>query len=331
MDKKPNYLFTRQTLKSMALIILFGCVGPCLVVVAFTQVFPDFTHKIELRLLGSMVEWNFEDIVEYLDVPYPEGATDIQYRSNRFDRTFYLELSFKAPPASALRFAEGICGGILYQGYDPFNALATSDPMPGVHLVKNGRFTYYSYSPQASQQLFGHRCPSLKNGRTQLILLDKTDARFYQVRYEVGTSSNYQLYNLPTLSIGNNYINPMHNFRPFMMVGVAFTDPGYRLVTEEVCFETRQRYTAAVDDIYDDFIGAKVEIWVDDKKMEDAYISQYWVLSPKRKEAPDELFLFNHCLFQEWKSGKHTVEVRITPKEGNSISYSWEFSVEKNQ
>lgn len=317
----------------MALIILLGCVGPCLVVVAFTQVFPDLTHKIQLRLLGSMVEWNFEDIVEYLDVPYPDGATDIQYRSNRFDRTFYIELSFKAPPESASRFAEGICGGILYQGYDPFNALATADPLPGVHLVKGTLFSYYSYSNLASQHLFGHRCPSPKNGRTQLILLDRTDPNVYSVRYEVPTSANYILYNLPTgFGVGDNYINPLRNFSPFMMVGVTSTNQGYRLVTEEVCFETRQRYSAAVEDVYDDFIGALVEIWIDNEKMEDAYISPYWRLMPVGKESPpDELALFNHCLFQEWKSGKHTVEVLITPKARDSISYSWEFSVERNQ
>ncbi len=324
MDSKPYQFSIRNCLKGIAFVVLFTCVAPCVFIMAFRQIFPAFTHKLELTFLGSFVEWNFEDIVDYLDAPYPEGATDIEYRSNRFDRTFFLELSFKAPPESALHFAESICGGILYQGYDPFNALATADPLPGVHLVKTGRFTYYSYSPQASQHVFGHRCPSLKNGRTQLILLDKTDPKLYRVRYEVGTSENYQLYGIPFYPLGYTYIRPTRGF-PFIIAGMTSVDQGYQLVSEEICFETGDSYPNQSDNNY---IGAKVEIWIDNEKMEDAYISPYWRLMPVGKESPpNELALFNHCLFQEWKIGKHTVEVLITPKTGNSISYSWEFNV----
>lgn len=121
------------------------------------------TRNFELNILYA--QWNFEEIVEYIDTSYPEDATDIEYDSCRFRRSgsqlncaFFINVSFKAPPSQAIAFAENICEGILYQDYDPFNSsLPAEDTSEEVFLVTN-LFNPYYYQSDAPDTILGNQC-----------------------------------------------------------------------------------------------------------------------------------------------------------------------------
>lgn len=104
-------------------------------------------------LFVSDSSYRLEEIEDLIDAKIPKDAVDIEYSSQR-GYGFFIRLSFKAPPESALQFANSLCSGVLYQGYDPFNAV-NSSLKHGAHLIRATDFVYYSYSPDATKHLLG--------------------------------------------------------------------------------------------------------------------------------------------------------------------------------
>lgn len=266
-------------------------------------------------------EWNLQEIEDYLGVTVPREAIEISYNSER-RAGFWIKLRFQAPPEHISQFTDGICNGILYQGYDPFNAIDTAKPLPDVHLIKSSEFTYYSYSPDLPRTYSGNRC---HNG---LILVDKTNSDFYAVRFEISANCNTPI-QLPCLPLGRNVINPMPGL-PLMVTGMAETEAGYLLITEEFCVEARGDYLIFNSTDYDGLIGARVEIFLDNKLVASPFISNGYRLASKPDEKDSNFHpLFNYCFIETWKSGEnHAMTITVTKPSGEIISPSWEFKVQ---
>ena len=177
---KENSFWTGN---NSVVVLLIFIVGSCISLMGLRHFGVISTRSLELELLP--VNWTFEEIVEYLDAPYPDGATNIEYDSNRFDRAFFINVRFDAPPESGLRFAESICDGVLYNGYDPFNAIIGSERLENSNMVLlfGAR---YAYSENTPDTYLGNEC-SFEVGydRPQYILVDTSNPNKYTVRFEI--------------------------------------------------------------------------------------------------------------------------------------------------
>ena len=81
-------------------------------------------------------------------------AFNIQISGDKQAKTS-LNVSFDAPPESAGKYAKQLCGGKLYQRYDPFNAIDVD--MPSFHAYPISAYgkTYYSFSTLATDDDWG--------------------------------------------------------------------------------------------------------------------------------------------------------------------------------
>lgn len=155
-----------------------------------------FAGLAELLKILEYDSWNTELIENVLGTPLPADAHDVEF-GGRTGRGAYLDLTFKASHKSVDAFVSKFCEGPLYQGYDPFNAIDTSidtkEPPQGAYIIKMNDFydmSYYSYSLNTSDDLFGIRCLSVfgftsGNGQSQMqILVDKTSPDVALVKIE---------------------------------------------------------------------------------------------------------------------------------------------------
>lgn len=99
----------------------------------------------------------------------------------------YLELSFRAPPAEAMKFAAQFCNGVLHPGYDPFDAVDISIEQPNAHFIElhagNMVYMYYSYSPNVPKTTLGNRCAARLRTPTQ-IRIDSASEASYHVKVQ---------------------------------------------------------------------------------------------------------------------------------------------------
>lgn len=316
---------------------IIGClllgILPCLLMLALRQT--GVTRKFEVEVLG--LDWNFEEIVEYIGADYPEGAVEIEHESSHFDRGFFIEVRFKAPPDDAMKFAESICDGVLYQGYDPFDTIDGGQPSPNAHLIFGFGYAYYSYSPNASQSLFGYRCQlHTTYGRWEQIRVDTSNPKLYEVRYEIPTEQSTRQY-APNLFFDAahpvwevEYLNPTSNL-PFMIVGLMLRDGQYVLVGETICFETRKNFDHDSQNgfpysIYPrELIGKNVVISVDNQVVVDTTISRRMTLSHPNQQNSENDLLLNYCVFQKaWESGTHTITLHVDMPDFQDETWTFE-------
>jgi hypothetical protein len=147
---------------------------PILTLVLFTAVVID--------VLTDGNEWNIDSIEDYLEVSIPADAEFVEFEGRR-GRGGALYLAFEASDDSVDAFASGFCGDSLFQGYDPFNAVDTSEQRSDAYMIRMGEERYYSYSPDTPDTLFGTRCFGSK-GQIQ-ILVDRTSSEITRLKMEV--------------------------------------------------------------------------------------------------------------------------------------------------
>ena len=128
-------------------------------------------------------QWNIASINEFLGVSIPSVATYVEYTGHK-ERGGRLNLSFEADSEEATEFVSMLCMNILYQGYDPFNAIDISEPIDNAHLIEIGNVSYYSYSINTPQSTYGTRCFSYEIGQIQAVL-DKSDVDKSFIKLEV--------------------------------------------------------------------------------------------------------------------------------------------------
>lgn len=126
--------------------------------------------------------WNKASIEKFLETPIPADANYVEFDGHR-GRGGGLNLTFEASDESVEAFVSKFCGNTLYQGYDPFNAIDTEEHRIGAYRIKMDQVSYYSYSPDTPDNLFGIRCYSDK-GQIQ-ILVNKTFGDIGHLKMEV--------------------------------------------------------------------------------------------------------------------------------------------------
>lgn len=126
--------------------------------------------------------WNIASINEFLGVSIPPDASSIEY-SGHTRRGGRLNLSFEADSKEATEFVSTLCNDILYQSYDPFNAIDVSESTDNAHFIEIGNVSYYSYSLNTPPTTYGTRCFST-TGQIQVVL-DKSNIDISSVKLEI--------------------------------------------------------------------------------------------------------------------------------------------------
>jgi hypothetical protein len=130
-----------------------------------------------------------EEIETALTVPIPEDATQFTHRGT--PRSGFLEVNFKAPSESAETFLGNFCEGVFHQAYNPFESINIAEPFTYTYPIFSGKYgngdTYYSFSPDTSDEMFGNKCLMASN-TSYMVLVDKSNPQLYVIRIEVGWS-----------------------------------------------------------------------------------------------------------------------------------------------
>lgn len=127
--------------------------------------------------------WTLGEFQAYFTGEIPKDATEIDY----FCDPVYGLLSFKAPPASAVEFADRFCYGFRYQGYDPFSATDDEEPKGGFLIRTERSHYYYSHSPNPPSTIYGNRCFDFKRGGLHQILVDQSNPDIYIVKLDISS------------------------------------------------------------------------------------------------------------------------------------------------
>jgi hypothetical protein len=245
---------------------------------------------------------NLGEIEAYLGANVPEDASDITFDSDRGNYDLFIVLSFKSSPESAPQ---------------------------QVYLIKMQTWTHYSYSPDASQSVWGNRCWPFGEGVHQ-IRLDRTNPVLYEVRFETPGQARWDCEVIPCRPFGQNYIEPIVEI-PLVVIGMgADSNDAFVLVTNEVCVETLLDYILGggitANDRWAYLIGANIQVLIDDEPLEPAYISEYGTFRQSQHEL--DTHYFDYCFTRDWQPGIHSMTLNLTTTEAESYTYTWQFRVE---
>jgi hypothetical protein len=142
-------------------------------------------------------DWTPAMIERSLGVAIPEHALNVHYeganRNGEYGIT-YLDLTFKASPNVMAAFTEHLCGGILYEQYDPFHSIDDRDPIHAQHIIEvflpdpMYPYSYYSYSLGTPDTVVGNRC--IGNNLFELQLyVDRSDSDFHFLHLSYGQAN----------------------------------------------------------------------------------------------------------------------------------------------
>lgn len=128
--------------------------------------------------------WDIDSINTWmLDIPIPPDATAIEYDGHQ-GRGGWLDLHFESSNETMDEFVKQFCGGKLYQGYDPFNAVDTVEQIEDSHFIDMVSITYFSHSINTLPTIYGMRCLS-PQGRQHQLIVNKAGEAFSSFRLEV--------------------------------------------------------------------------------------------------------------------------------------------------
>lgn len=281
-----------------------------------------FSLNQSIQSQNVSLQW----IESYMRLQVPPDARNIEVHGETGEGGYdpYFSLRFRASPNSVTQYVQGICGGVLHQGYDPFNAIDTGDiPPVRPYLIKLRNFTYYSYSPDTSGALWGNRCMPWNDGIYQ-ILVDKSQAEEYQVVVDFPDDCEVVATCRP---IGENYVRPSSDL-PLIIIGLAQIDDEYILISNEICIETQLDYVLVGWQgvpKWEWLAGAQVQVKIDETMLIPAIVSDTGRLQPTNTLVDD--FGFDYCFTNSWSTGFHQIEMIIDPLHGQSRTYVWDFLV----
>jgi hypothetical protein len=286
-----------------------------------------------VSIVSDSREVSTEEIFQAFNAPIPSQARNVVLEHDRASST-YVSASFQAAPQDAQPFIDRICDGALVQGYDPFTAEDSGEPLAGSVLMKVRDFVYYSRSPETPDTVWGLRCHAFTYGIHQL-RVDKSDAALWDIRFEQPGGDCTQLQVPRCHSLGVDYANPLDDV-PLMVVGLQEEDSQWTLVHPELCFEFSQLPVAmfSPEAGSEQYIGATMEIHIDDRVLPLSIVHQsYRLLSAEEFTVDSSLYAqydiyWDQCARQYWTVGEHEVEITVTPVSGEREFWSFVFHVE---
>jgi hypothetical protein len=271
-------------------------------------------------------------IRDYLGVPLPANARNIQYAVSEGPYNFHLYLTFQAPPESANRFADHFCYGILHSGYDPLNAINTGVPTSHSVFITDHAF-HYSHAPNTPNSVFGNRC-TIYSGIILQIKLDRSNPDLYGVTVYIPHPLSQE--RLPREDYDGNAIHPFpleDIVFPLSVWGMQKDGEGFVLNFPEVCIETSLGYPFHWQPIFnfEGFQNASFQLKIDDQPIGPALISDTGYLTPI--DSPESQIIGIHrsakryCFLSKLTSGTHTMTIDVDTIVGSHYSYSWDFDV----
>jgi hypothetical protein len=288
---------------------------------------------IILLLVGCSVERDMLVAIEsWLRVPLPSDANDISFYENNGGRSWLMTLEFNASPDSVDEFTNHLCGGVLYQGYDPFDSIDTDVPTPDSVLFHLWDTVHYSHSLSTIDTIYGNRC-SPRWGILLQIIVDKADSNSYAVMIDALANVPIEGYPYAIISA----VTPLNNSEfPLDVIGMELANDEYVLAHNVICLETQTSISAytilgLISSRLESFLGASLEIFVDNNLLPSAYISEIsGVLLPLSAEGiPIQTYgLWNYCISPDLESDLHTMILYVTTVDGEEHEFSWGFRVE---
>jgi hypothetical protein len=245
----------------------------------------------------------------------------------------YIKLNFTASSIGLGGFTRHICEGVLHQGYDPYNAVNTSTMVSGQqqHLIKyhGYNYTYYSHTVNAPDAVWGNRC-QIQWGPYEQLRVEQVSPYLFDVTVDAGHhlwEENCPL--TPCISIGNNFVAPIHDF-PLVVMGLQEDKPDeFSVVTDELCLHLQ-----ANDYRWNEIFGwmspkweylrnAKLSWTVDDEPQGDAVISNYDAIM--RVERQQHFHYFDYCIMRDWTPGRHSMTLDVLTTSSDQQTYQWDF------
>ena len=105
----------KRALKSKPLLYIVGLALAFILIAIALQVISDSWNSDDYLFAAR---WSIDELQSYFTGALPADATAIVYQPGPATGL----LTFTASPETATEFANRFCGGLRYQGYDPFNA-----------------------------------------------------------------------------------------------------------------------------------------------------------------------------------------------------------------
>lgn len=277
----------------------------------FTILFKDVTFGVE----NDDYDWTLERIEKSLGVPIPQDAVDVRYEGE-WGRLTELELTFQAPPQSMDEFMSHFCQGISHQHYDPFRAIDLAkrvDYQFAVYMEDRWPSNYYSYSPNASDSLFGNRC-------------DQTDRDFVKIVVDKSNAQNYALRMFYRL--GRDQVNLDHRLpeSPFLLRGLWLRDE--YTFDLRLCIDTDPIEFMRLEH---GLIGRFVEIYVGKSYLPLAgrdYLPLAHISENGRLRMDDDLTenadeYFTYCYDTRLlEPGPYTLTLKVSTLHGDDLEYS---------
>jgi hypothetical protein len=258
-----------------------------------------------------------------------------------------IEVRFDAPPDSASLYARQFCGGVLYPGYNPFDAVDIGEPFTYAHSVSLSLFHYFSYSTKTPQTILGNRCAPLTNrGRVFHIVLDTANPEQTHVRAKILYSCN------ECKVLYTHSIQPLPDV-PIWFVGLASDDGEYRTTDREICIGTAQdatdsyrlwermlsttafpganltREAAEALAGWSEFFNAGVALTIDDQVVITATVNDELRLVGRRdgrgqpvaiEASGNEVY---YCFDPGIEAGAHDMTLHVTTRAGVTSTYDW--------
>jgi hypothetical protein len=331
-EKLPLKLLIVLMVLSPPLLLIFGC-GFCYLAYRFDLWANPLPAGYSNWLLPR--NWDTDSIRDFLGVSIPPDALNLNIEGNMGSLGEYgidpsLSFAFQASPDSALEFAQGVCS-TLYVGYNPLVAVESYTPAPDVVLIRAGGSIHYSHSPNVPDTIMGNRCQ--RRGWLAEIVLDTADPSLSRVTYHL-PSNRYA----PEYYTMAKHVDPLGLTFRLYVTGLHERSGKYVLTFPMMCLETASQSQIADYWIFQRnnpmgvFEGADVSISVDDVAQVPAIIENGAL---KQVRAPDQqnesLERWDYCLSDNWQAGTHTIEMRVTPPQGDTEIFEWSFDVLESQ
>jgi hypothetical protein len=173
--------------------------------------------------------WTIEIFNRISEVPIPPNASHIQVSGSR-GRGGNLSLTFDAPAADALHFAEQFCDPPFYRRFDPFNAIEVAEPFTNTLDVSASGYEHIYAVDQIPESTIGTKCIDQHGSGGQVkVRIDTSNMQIYKVRVE----KLYSCYDVCD-SVSLNRIKPFDGV-PIEFLGFTQIANSYQLTGDEAC------------------------------------------------------------------------------------------------
>jgi hypothetical protein len=186
-------------------------------------------------------------------------------------------LAFTAPPTSVNQFIANICQGILYEGYNPFNASNSYTSRSNAVVMKAKGYAYFSASINTVKSVFGNRCSFWV--WTGQIKINKSNPQRYAVQF--GTllcTCDVDVMCAAPYAFDNTSYRPLPKDSPipFVIYGFESTKTEHIMNGSLACVETSVNSFSSWDKPpfnLNNLKGATFELFVDEMSKRQAIIS----------------------------------------------------------